>query len=91
MYLWTMGVSTLVVLTVVLVAIAVRSATEYSPGSAARFWVTWIAVAVIILWFAAGLIEHIRLERSWYVVLSRSFVRGVLAILIVWFVSRDEL
>jgi hypothetical protein len=91
MNLWTMGVSTLVVLTVVLVAIAVRSATEYSPGSSARLWITRIAVAAIILWFAAGLIEHIRLERSWYVVLSRSFVRGVIAILIVWFAFRDEL
>lgn len=91
MNLWMMGVSTLVVLTVVLVAIAVRSATEYSPGSPVRLWATRIAVAVIILWFTAGLIEHLRLERSWYVVLSRSFVRGVIAILIVWFAFRDEL
>lgn len=91
MNLLTMGVSTLVVLTVVLVAIAVRSATEYSPGSSVRLWITRIAVAAIILWFAAGLIEHIRLERSWYLVLSRSFVRGVIAILIVWFAFRDEL
>lgn len=91
MNFWTMSVSTLVVLTVVVVAIAVRSATDYSPGSSVRVWVTRIAVAVIILWFAAGLIEHIRLERSWYVVLSRSFVRGIIAILIVWFAFRDEL
>ena len=87
------GVS-LLVLGVVLFAIFVRETTDYMPESRFRSWTTRAAVAVIILWFAVGLINQIATQRGRglaHVLLSRSFGRGVIAIFLIWIVFRDEL
>ena len=84
----------LVVIGVVLFAIFVRETTEYIPESRFRLWTTRLAVAVIILWFAAGLTNQVSMQRGRgfaYILLSRSFGRGIAAILLVWIVFRDEL
>jgi hypothetical protein len=84
----------LLVLTVVGFALVVRETTEYDPTSPFRLWTTRAAVGFVILWFATGLGQSIALRgnRSLaYVLFSRGFTRGVLAILLMWAVFRDEL
>ena len=83
----------LFVLGVVLFAIFVRETTNYIPESRFRLWTTRAAVTVIILWFAIGLANQFEIQRGRglaYVLLSRSFLRGVAAILVIWFAFRDE-
>jgi hypothetical protein len=80
----------LFVLGVVAFAIAVREVTEYSPESPARLWTTRGAVGIIMLWFTSGLLMAMR-HGGWGVLLSRSFGRGVLAIVLLCIVFRDEL
>lgn len=87
------GIS-LFVLSVVAFAIVVRETTEYAPESPFRLWTTRVAVLVIMLWFATGLFQNAAMRRGHslvYVLLSRSFVRGLFAILFIWAVFRDEL
>jgi hypothetical protein len=84
----------LLVLGVVLFAIFVRQTTDYVPESRFRLWTTRAAVAVIILWFMAGSTNQIAMQRGrglGHVLLSPSFGRGIVAILLIWIVFRDEL
>jgi hypothetical protein len=82
---------TLVVFGVVVVAIVIRNATEHTPESPVRLWTTRVSVATIMLWFATGLLREIHLRHGVFdLVLSRSFGRGILAIVLVWLVFRDE-
>ena len=82
----------LLVITVVVIAMVVRDATQYSPDSRARLWATRVAVITIILWFTAGLLHEIAVRHGAFgLLLSRGFVRSILAIFFVWLVFRDEL
>jgi anaerobic C4-dicarboxylate transporter len=83
---------TLFVFSTVVVVIVIRDATQYSPESRLRLWATRTAVAVIILWFASGLLVEMktRLSVSEFLT-SRTFFRGILAIVLVWLTFRDEL
>lgn len=84
-------VSALFVLTVVVVAMVIRDATQYSPESPARLWATRVAVATIILWFASGLLRQITARNGGSdLLLSPGFLRGIFAIVMVWLVYRDE-
>jgi hypothetical protein len=83
---------TLVVLGIVLVAILTRAATEYSPESPIRLWVTRLAVAATVMWLARGLFYQINARSSFFdLVLSRSFARAVIGILLVLLVFGNEL
>jgi len=83
---------TLVVLGIVVVAIVTRTTTEYSPKAPIRLWVTRLAAAAIVLWLARGLLYQIGTRSSFFdLVLSRSFTRAVVGILLVLVVFRDEL
>jgi hypothetical protein len=82
----------LLVLTVVVIAMAIRDATQYSPDSRARLWATRVAVFTIILWFTTGLLHEIAVRHgALSLFLSRGFGRSILAIFLVWLVFRDEL
>ena len=82
----------LLVLTVVVIAMVVRDATQYSPDSRARLWATRMAVITIILWFTTGLLHEITVRHGPFdLLLSRGFGRSILAIFLVWLVFRDEL
>jgi hypothetical protein len=90
--MFTATVVTLAVFGVVVVVMVIRDATQYSPESPVRLWATRVAVATIMLWFASGLLQEIRMRHSVFdLVGSRSFDQGILAIMLVWLVFRDEL
>jgi hypothetical protein len=84
---------TLLVLTMVVGAMVIRDAAQYSPESAARRWCNAGGSAAIILWFASGLLLEITTPHRPLptFLLSRTFVRDILAIVLVWLVFRDEL
>jgi len=83
---------TLFVFSTVVVVMVIRDATQYSPESRLRLWATRIAVAVIIFWFAGGLLVQMKTRPSVFELLtSRTFFRGILAIILVWLTFRDEL
>lgn len=87
-----MTYGTLLVLMVVLAAIAIRYATEYTPESPLRLWATRVAVITIILWFTVGLIGGAARPHPFHDYwTSRSVFRGIAAIVVVWFAFRDEL
>jgi hypothetical protein len=84
----------LLVLTVVGFALVVRETTDYDPTSPFRLWTTRVAVGVVMLWFATGLGQAVTFrghQSLAYVLLSRSFVRGIVSIILIWAVFRDEL
>ena len=82
---------TLIVLVVVLVAVVIRDTTEFSPASPTRLWATRIAVFTIIIWFITGLVLQVRATHSmWRLVGTRSFDNAIVAIVVVWWVFRDE-
>jgi len=83
---------TLVVLGVVVCALLIRYVTEYSPESPVRRWATRGAVAAISLWFASVLTQEAKVQHSLFdLVLSRRFIRGIVAVVLVWSVYGDEL
>ena len=88
----TATMTALFVLSVVVVAMVIRDATQYSPENPARLWATRVAVATIIFWFAGGLLREIAVKHGAFdLLLSQGFGKGILAIFLVWLVFRDEL
>ena len=81
----------LLVFLIVLAAIVIRNTSDYAPDNPVRLWSTRVAVTAILLWFIGGLVREIYFEHlSLRLVTSRSFTRGILAILVVWYAFRDE-
>lgn len=85
----------LFVLAVVGFTVFVRETTELTPDDPVRVWMTRTTIAVLILWFALGVIFEARVRYQRHgifdVLLSRGIGRGILAILLILFVFRDEL
>jgi hypothetical protein len=81
----------LMVFAVVAAAIVIRNATKYSPESPLRLWTTRLAVAAIVFWSAVGMQRQLAQHDLIDLLLSRSFIRAIFAILLVWLVFRDEL
>ena len=85
-------VGTLLVLSIVAATIVIRYATDYTPDSLVRVWATRVAVITIILWFAIGLQNQIATRHNIFDLLTtRAFGRGILAIVLIWVIFRDEL
>ena len=83
---------TVLVLGVVVFAILVRQATDYTPESPFRIWTTRATVVILTPWFANGLLGEMAMAHGRSsILLSRSFLRGVIAIVLIWGVFRDEL
>ena len=82
----------LMVASIIVAVMVVRYATQNDPVSAVRTWATRIAVGAVIVWFASGLLHQAKASQNLLqVALSRAFVRGVIAILLVWAALSDEI
>ena len=77
----------------VVAALWVRYATQYSPESALRLWVTRLAVAAVLLWLVSGFLPGARTPHSVLVPFApwRTYIRLIVMILLVWSVFSDEL
>jgi hypothetical protein len=82
---------TLVVFTVVFVALVIRYATDYTPEDPLRLWSTRIAVLAIFVWIVTGLSGTFPRGFSSQFLFARYFFRAALAIAVIWFAFRDEL
>jgi hypothetical protein len=88
--MFTGNTPVLLVLTIVALAIVIRETTSQTPDCWGRIWVTRAAILTIVVWFAAGLAREIATRGLFGAVISRTFGRGILAVVLVWLAFRDE-